>query len=136
MRRTSFIIWKEFLELRQNLRLLPVIIVAPLIQLFMFGYAATTDVRNVPIVVADGDRSQGSRDLVERFEASRYFTIRDVVTTAREIDPYLERGGAKLALVIPAGYGERVEEGAARVQIVADGSDSNSTTVAMGYATG
>jgi ABC-2 type transport system permease protein len=74
---------------------------------------------------------------VSRFEASGYFTIVDVVTTANEIDPYLEGNRAKLALVIPPGYGERVA--AARpavVQIVADGSDSNSTTVALGYANG
>jgi ABC-2 type transport system permease protein len=117
-------------------RLLPVIIVAPLIQLFMLGYAATTDVRNVAIVVADADRSAASRDLVSRFEASGYFTVVDVVTTTAEIDPYLEKGGAKLALVIPARYAESIgSRTGSQVQIVADGSDSNSTTVALGYAT-
>jgi ABC-2 type transport system permease protein len=102
----------------------------------MLGYAATTDVRDVPVVVADGDRSAGSRELIARFEASPNFSIVRTVTTTGEIEPFLESGTAWLALSIPAGYGEQVS--AARpavVQVIADGSDSNSTTVALGYAT-
>ena len=61
MLRLRRLIWKEFLELRQNPRLFGIVIVAPIIQLTMLGYAATTDVKDVPVVVADGDRSQASR---------------------------------------------------------------------------
>ena len=134
--RLMHLVRKEFFELRQNPRLFGIVIVAPIIQLTMLGYAATTDVRDVPVIVADGDRSPASRDLVARFEGSRNFTIIGVVTTVRDVDPYLQRGDAWLALAIPNGYGRAV---AARepvsLQIVADGSDSNSTTVALGYAT-
>jgi ABC-2 type transport system permease protein len=136
MSRLLFITWKEIVELRQNARLLPVIFVAPLVQLFIFGYAATTDVRNVPTVVADGDRSAASRELIARFQESRFFTVAAVVTTSDEAVSYLERGAAKLALTIPAGYGTLVLRRApAVVQVIADGTDSNSTTVALGYAT-
>jgi ABC-2 type transport system permease protein len=101
----------------------------------MLGYAATTDVRNVPIVVADGDRSGRSRELIARFEGSANFSVIDTVTTVEQIAPYLERGRAWLALSIPAGYGAAIETGRpVAVQVVADGTDSNSTTVALGYA--
>ena len=129
------LVWKEFLELRQNPRLFGLVIVAPIIQLTMLGYAATTDVRDVPVIVVDADRSPGSRTLVARFDASRNFTVTGIVGTIREIDPFLQRGDAWLALVIPQGYGAAVEEGRSiALQVVADGSDSNSTTVALGYA--
>src|SRR5919198_1338362 len=120
MRRVRFLVWKELIELRQDPALLGIVIVAPLLQLFMLGYAATTDIQNVPVVVADADRSPASRDLVARFDASPNFTIVDVVTTPDQIDPYLERGRAWMALAIPAGYGESIGRGRAEtLQIVA-----------------
>ncbi|MBA3640702.1 MAG: ABC transporter permease [Acidobacteriota bacterium] len=136
MQRLRMLIWKEFLELRQNPHLFGVVIIAPILQLTMLGYAATTDVKDVPVVVADGDRSSASRELIARFDASRNFTIIDTVTTVSEIGPYLEDGSAWLALSIPSGYGADVASGrTATLQVVADGTDSNSTSAALGYAT-
>jgi drug efflux transport system permease protein len=136
MQRLSRLVWKEFLELRQNPRLFGIVIVAPIIQLTMLGYAATTDVKEVPIVVADGDRSPDSRSLIARFDVSRNFAVIDTVTTVAEVDPYLQRGRAWIALAVPQGYGAAIQGGApVALQVVADGSDSNSTTVALGYAT-
>ena len=136
MQRLRRLVWKEFLELRQNPRLFGLVIVAPIIQLTMLGYAATTDVKDVPVVVADGDRSPASRTLIARFDASPNFTIVDTVTTVREIDPFLQRGDAWVALTIPQGYGSALAtHEPVAVQVIADGSDSNSTTVALGYAT-
>ena len=135
MQRLRCLVRKEFLELRMNPRLFGLVIIAPILQLTMLGYAATTDVKNVPLVVADGDRSSASRELVARFQGSPNFTVVATVTTVAEIDPYLERGTASLALGIPAGYGASIAAGRpVIVQVVADGSDSNSTTVALGYA--
>jgi ABC-2 type transport system permease protein len=136
MQRLRFLVWKEFLELKMNPRLFGVLIVAPILQLTMLGYAATTDVKDVPVVVADGDRSSASRELIARFDASKNFTVIDVVTTVGEIGPYLERGRAWLALSIPSSYGRDLEGGKnVRLQVVADGTDSNSTNVALGYST-
>jgi ABC-2 type transport system permease protein len=136
MRRVGFLIWKELIELRQDKDLLRIVIAAPIIQLFMLGYAATTDIRNVPIVVADADRSTASRDLVARFDASPSFAIVGMVTSPEDVDPYLEGGRAWMALAIPAGYGAALGRGRAQtLQVVADGSDANSTNVALGYAT-
>jgi ABC-2 type transport system permease protein len=134
MRRLRFLVRKEFLELRQNPRLFGLVIIAPILQLTMLGYAATTDVKDVPVVVADGDRSPASRELIARFDASRNFSVIATVTTTAEIDPYLERGRAWIALAIPTGYGADLNaHRPVTVQVVADGTDSNSTTVALGY---
>jgi ABC-2 type transport system permease protein len=136
MQRLRFLVWKEFLELRMEPRLFGIVVLAPIVQLTMLGYAATTDVRNVPVVVADGDRTNASRELIARFEGSSNFSIIETVTTVQEIDPFLELGDAWLALSIPQGYEQEIRSGrSVKVQVVADGSDSNSTTVALGYAT-
>src|SRR5687767_8206503 len=125
MQRLRFLVWKEFLELRMNPRLFGIVVIAPVIQLTMLGYAATTDVRNVPMVIADGDRTMQSRELISRFEGSPNFAIVAAVTTVSEIEPFLEKGTAWLALSIPAGYAEHLQEGRpVTVQIVADGTDS------------
>ena len=136
MRRILFMMWKEMLELRQDPRIFGVIFIAPVLQLAILGYAATTDVRNVPIVVVDADRSPASQDLVSRFTGSGIFQLMDVVSDAREVDRYLETGDAWMALTIPARYGENLAAGrSSTLQVVADGSDASSTNIAMGYAT-
>src|SRR5688500_17709223 len=136
VQRLRFLVWKEFLELRMEPRLFGVVIVAPILQLTLLGYAATTDVRDVPVVVADGDRSPGSRELIYRFDASRNFTVIGQVTTVNDIEPFLESGTAWLAVAIPAGYGSDMAAGRpVTLQVAADGTDANSTTVALGYAT-
>jgi len=135
MSRILHLIRKEFLELRQDPRLFGIVIMAPLIQLLMLGYAATTDVRNIPLVVVDEDRSAASRELISRFEASENFVVVESLTSLDAVDAYLDEGEAWMALAIPAGYGERVRVNQpAVIQLVADGTDANSTNVALGYA--
>jgi ABC-2 type transport system permease protein len=135
VKRLGHIIRKEFLELRRDPRLFGIVIIAPIIQLTMLGYAATTDVRNVPILVVDQDGSSQSRDLVSRFESSPSFDIIDRVASPDHVEPYLNSGDAWMALDIPPDYGRRVAEGQpVAVQVVADGTDANSTNVALGYA--
>ena len=136
MLRLRRLIFKELLELRGDPRLFGLVIVAPIIQLVLLGYAATTDVKDVAMVVADGDRSPASRNLIARFDASPNFTVVDTVNNVQQIDDYIQRGRASVALAIPPGYSAAVQAGTpVSLQVVADGSDSNSTTVALGYAT-
>ena len=135
MSRILHLMRKEFLELRQDPRLFGIVILAPILQLTMLGYAATTDVKNVPVVVVDEDRSTTSRELISRFDASDNFVIVATAPSVNEIDEYLDRGRAWMALAIPARYGERVQRGqGTAIQVVADGTDANSTNVALGYA--
>ena len=107
MRRLRYLMIKELLELRQDPRLFGILFIAPVVQLTVLGYAATTDVKNVPVVIADADRSAASRELVTRFAGSPYFTIVGTVTSVNEIDRWLERGTAWMALGIWLGYAQR-----------------------------
>ena len=138
IQRIRTLIRKEFLELRRTPRLIGLIVVAPILQLTLLGYAATTDVRNVPIVVVDGDRSIRSRQLMERFAASRYFDIVGEELDPRAVDADLAAGRAWLAIVVPSGFGEALAgHGPATnrvVQVLADGTDANSSGVALAYA--
>ncbi len=136
MRRLRFLLRKELQELRRNPRMFPILFIAPVVQLTVLGYAATTDVRDVPVVVVDGDRSPASRELVERFDASRYFTVQEVVSGTGGLERDLALGRAWMALSIPPDYGRRLAEGRpVGLQVIADGSDSNSASVALSYAT-
>jgi len=139
--RLRTLIWKEFIELRRSPQLLRLVIIAPVIQLTMLGYAATTDIRNVPIAVVDADRSPRSRQLIEQFAASPYFDITSEDTDVRRLDARIASGDAWLALVVPTGFGRRVDRPSASgeppsVQIIADGTDANSSGVALGYVQG
>ena len=83
------VIVKEFLQLRQDRKMIPVLLVAPLVQLLVFGFAANLDVTNVPIVLVDQDRTAASRDLVERFPARATSSSWAPRSTAAEVDPWL-----------------------------------------------
>lgn len=135
IRRVLHLMRKEVLELKQDPRLFSVVIIAPIVQLTVLGYAATTDVKDVPIAIVDADRSTASRDLVQRFASSANFKIVGMPGSITEIDRYLDHGEAWMAIGIPANFGQSVAAGrGVALQIAADGTDSNSTTVAMGYA--
>ena len=135
MRTLWHVIVKELLQLRRDHKMLPLIFVAPVLQIVAFGYAVNTEVRDVPMVLVDQDRSPGSRDLVDRFVSSGYFTLVATEDTPRAIDPWLVSGRGHVALVIGPGYGAAREGGPeAGVQMIADGSDSSAATQALGYA--
>jgi ABC-2 type transport system permease protein len=135
LRRVIHLLRKELIELRSDPRLFGIVIIAPIIQLTVLGYAATTDVKDIPLLVVDADRSAASRALVARFDASANFQIVDVVSGTGAVEQHLSHGTAWMALTIPAGFGDRLSAGRAdSVQVIADGTDSNSTGVALGYA--
>jgi ABC-2 type transport system permease protein len=135
MKRVLHMVRKELIELRSDPRLFGLVILAPILQLTMLGYAATTDVRDVPMVVIDNDRSVQSRDLITRFDASQNFLVVDALPSLDGVEAYLDEGRAWMALSIPTGYGERIRTGQpVSVQVVADGTDASSTNVALGYA--
>jgi ABC-2 type transport system permease protein len=126
---------KEFLQLRQDKKLIPTLFAGPLFQLLALGYAANLDVTAIPTVLVDQDRSPASRRLVERFTGSGYFEVQGGEDTALAVEPWLVSGRAQVALVIPHGYGEDAAAGRTpRVQVLADGTDSNSAVVGLGYA--
>jgi ABC-2 type transport system permease protein len=130
------IIWKEFLQLRRDRRLFPVLFVSPVLQLLLLGYAANLDVRDIPSVICDMDRSSDSRDFLARFVNSGYFSVRARVDRMEEIDHYLDNGHAAMAFVIPRGFAVRLAGGEqASVMIIADGAESQTATIGVNYAT-
>ncbi len=129
------VVIKEFLQLRQDKKMIPVMIVGPLVQLLALGYAANLDVNNIPIVLVDEDRTSESRGLVERFTGSGYFDLVGSEDTASRVDRWLVDGRAQVALVIAAGYGDAAASGGRpHVQAIADGTDANSAVLGLGYA--
>ena len=129
------VIKKELQQLRRDKKVIPAMVLGPIIQLLALGYAANLDVLNVPLVLVDQDRSVASRDLVDRFLASGYFDLVATEDSPEGIDPWLLDSRAQLALVIGPGYGEKLANGRRpEVQVIADGTDSNSAGLGLGYA--
>jgi len=108
----------------------------PVMLLFIFGYAITVDVDRLTTVVYDRDKSNLSRQIVRGLEASRYFTVVGYVDDSRLIDKALDQGSARVAISIPEDFSRyALTGGQARIQVIVDGSDSNTATIALGYLT-
>ena len=126
---------KELRQLLRDSKTKRVIFVSPVIQLLLFGYAVNTDVRDVALVLADYDGTQDSRELVDAFTASGYFRIVETAGRTAELGAALDRGRAVATLEIPSGYSRDLRAGrGAVVQLLIDGTNSNTATVAQGYA--
>lgn len=129
------IVTKEFLQLLRDRQMIPALIIGPMVQLVALGFAATLDVRDIPLLLVDQDRTQASREMLDRFLGSGYFRLAGTEDSTGRIEPWLVRGRAQVALVLGAGYGEAAAgKGAARIQVIADGTDANSAVVGLGYA--
>lgn len=128
------IVRKEFTQIFRDPRSLALIIVMPIIQLFLLGYAATTDVKNVPIAVLDQSQSAQSRELLDAFRAADYFRIDYYVGSTDEYQLLIESGKIRAALVIPPDYDVQVLDGKAQVLFVLDGSDGSVGATALSTA--
>lgn len=133
--RLAAIARKEFIHILRDPRSLGMAIAIPMLLLVLFGYALTLDVDNVPIAIWDQSGSRASRELISAFAGSQYFSIRGYVHSYPELEGSIDKGDVLLAVVIPRDFAQQV--GARRrapVQVIVDGSDSNTATIAMGYA--
>ena len=137
LRRLWAIARKEALHIRRDPRSLGLALGIPMLMLLSFGYALTLDVDRVPFVVWDQSGTPQSRDLLARFQASRYFSFRGAVENYRALEHEIDSRGAYLALVIPPEFARQLDAGrAAPVQAVVDGSDSNTAAIVLGYIQG
>ena len=134
IRRIGWMVRKELWQVFRDPRLARVVLAAPLLQLFIFGYAVSTDVRETPTIVLDQDRTAASRELVEALTASGYFAWTETAARDADLTRALDHGTAAVALAIPPGYAADLAAGRARVQLLFDGTNSNQATVAKGYA--
>ena len=127
---------KEFFQLARDRKMIPVLLVGPLAQLLALGYAANMDVTSIPLVLVDEDRTAESRTLLERFTGSGYFALAGSFDTADGAEPWLADGHAQVALVVPPGYAADLAAARTpRLQVIADGTDSNSALLGLQYAT-
>lgn len=135
LRRLLAIARKEFLHIRRDPRSLGMAIAIPMLLILLFGYALTLDVDNVPIAVWDQSVSPESRELISRFEGSRFFDIRLRAKGYPDIERAIEASQVMAAVVIPLDFSAHLTAGhVAAVQFLIDGSDSNTATIALGYA--
>lgn len=137
VRRTWAIARKEALHIRRDPRSLLLAIGIPMLMIMLFGYALTLDVDRVPFVVWDQGNSPVSRDLIARFEASRYFELQHAVRNYAEVETAIDRREAMLALVVDVDFARDVAAGrGGRVQAIVDGADSNTAAIVLGYVQG
>ena len=134
-RRTWAVARKEFIHVLRDPLSLGMAIAMPMILLILFGFALTLDVDRVPVVVWDQSQTQASRDLIGQFAGSRYFAVQSNAWSYRQLEDEIDRGRALAALVVPRDFAERLAAGRpAPVQLIIDDSDSNTATIALGYA--
>jgi ABC-2 type transport system permease protein len=129
------LIRKEFIQILRDPRTLVLVMVIPVMQLFLLGYAATNDVRNVPLAVFNQDRGPASRDLLDAYRAADYFLLAYDVYSEDTLHELIESGQARAGIIIPPDYSQRVlMERSAEVAFVLDGSDPTVASTSLSAA--
>jgi ABC-2 type transport system permease protein len=135
VRRTVAVGRKEMRHVLRDSRSLTMALAVPVLMLLLFGLALSLDVDQIPTMIYDADGTASSREMIEQFRGSRYFQILGVTDNYRAIEREIDRNRILLGVVIPADYSRKIGEGKpAAVQLLIDGSDSNTASIALGYA--
>ncbi len=129
------IIRKEFIQITRDRRTLVIILFIPIMQLFLMGYSATNDIRNVPLAVFDQCRCAEARRLLDAYQAADYFSLTYATDSEDELRTLIENGRARAGIVIPPDYNLRLAEGNAQVAFILDGSDPTVASTALSAAT-
>jgi len=133
--RIKQMIIKEFIHVFRDRRMIAIVFVTPVLQLLVFGYAVTTDVKEISTAVYDLDRSYESRELVRRLESSGYFNIRYFIKNNYEMQELLDAGKVAAAIQINRNFSSELKNNKeTEIQMLIDGTDSNTATIAMDYA--
>jgi ABC-2 type transport system permease protein len=126
---------KEVVQILRDSRSLIIVVIMPVILVLLFGYGVNLDLKGLPVYVYDQDGSQQSQDLLKRFQASAYFDVVRVVNDYPALTRSLDDGHAKMGIVVPWDFSERLHEGRpVQVQALVDGSDDNTANILTGYA--
>jgi ABC-2 type transport system permease protein len=134
LERTLGMVGKEFRQIFRDPRMVRVIFLAPILQLILFGYAVSTDIWKTRTMVVDHDRTQASRSLVDALTASGYFTVVEYADRSSDLTAALDSGDVVIGLEIPAGFATDFADRSASIQLLLDGTNSNTASVAMSYA--
>ncbi len=133
--RLAALIRKEFIQILRDPRTLALILIMPIMQLFLLGYAATNDVRNVPMAVFDQDRGAAARKLLDAYRSADYFRIAYDVGSEAELRGLIDSGKARVGMIIPSNYSDQVQgSGSAQVVFILDGSDPTVAQTALSSA--
>lgn len=133
-RRISALLHKEFIQVLRDPIALVLLLIMPVFLLFIFGYAINLDIRNIPLAVFNLDRTEFARSLTDRFITSGYFTLKKQIISENEIQELLDRGTVKAVIKIPRNFQKDILNGKnTPVQVILDGTDSNSANITMGY---
>jgi len=128
------IVRKEFRQIKRDKRILSVLLFIPALMLFMFGYALNFDVKHTSMAVYDEDRSSVSRDFIEKFFVSEYFTKIQTLESKSEINNLLDGEKVRVVLVVPSTFSKEIKRGnATSVQVIVDGANSNAAATVLGY---
>jgi len=128
---------KEVVQILRDVRSLVIVILMPVTLMLLFGYGVNLDLKRLPVYVYDRDGTQQSQDLLKRFQASEYFEIERVAGSYPELAQALDNGSAKMAIVIPWDFSQRLRAGGpVEVQALIDATDNNAATLLIGYAQG
>ncbi len=134
-RRLRAVFIKELHHITRDSRSLAMALAVPLMMLLLFGWALSLDVDRIPTLIYDQNKTQASTDLIKQFQASRYFDVYGFVDSYAAIERAIDRNQALMGIAIPRDYAKDAGAGrAAQVQILLDGSDSNTASIALGYA--
>lgn len=129
------LIRKEFIQILRDPRTLALVLVIPIMQLFLLGYAATNDIREVPLAVFDQDRGPAARELLDAYRASDYFRVAFDVQTEQELSDLIDGGAARVGLIIPPDYTQQIRgNGVGQVVFILDGSDPTVASTALSAA--
>ena len=135
MIRLLAILKKEFIQMRRDRATLALMTIMPLIQLLIFGFAINTDVKHLSAVVFDQSLSKESRQFIDSLTATGYYDINYVVTGFKEVEDRIQKGDAKVGVVIPPDYASQLKHGRpTQIQIIVDATDSTSASSAISTA--
>jgi len=133
--RLLHMIKKEFIQVFRNSKMRAIVLVMPLVQSMIFGYAVTTDVKQVATAIYDQAETPESRDLIDRFVHSGYFSVNAIIRSDQEIDALIDQGKVAAIIRIPFDFSSKIAAGStATVQLIVDGTDSNTAGVVLSYA--
>ncbi len=133
--RITSLITKEFLQVFRDPRMRFTIFVSPLVQIFIFGYAATMDITNIPTAIYDLDNTKQSRDIIRLFSYSKYFDIRRYLRTESDIKDVMDHSVIKGVIKFNRGFAQDLTSNrTAQLQIIVDGTDSNAAQIILGYS--
>ncbi|HEY5157849.1 MAG TPA: ABC transporter permease, partial [Anaerolineales bacterium] len=133
--RLASILRKEFIQITRDKRTLVIILIIPIMQLFLLGYSATSDVRNIHLAVFDQCRCVESRSLLDAYRAADYFQLAYTAGSENDIRLLIEQGKVRAGLIIPPDYNKALANGKAQVAFILDGSDATAGSTALLAAT-